>query len=153
MSMTDPIADMLTRIRNGSRVRFKSVDVLNLPDKPEYGEGIEEIRLHRRRYDLKKDPRGQEVLRLYLKYPDAKRTVITGIQRVSKPGRRVYVKSEKIPQVLNGYGISILSTSKGIMTDKESQGIEPGRRAALQCVVGDDLKDWESGEELHVKNW
>jgi small subunit ribosomal protein S8 len=111
MGMTDPIADMLTRIRNGSRVHFKSVDVLS-----------SRINLNM-----------AKVLKLYMKYPDAKRSVITGIERVSKPGRRVYVKSEKIPKVLSGYGISILSTSKGIMTDKEARELSLG--GELLCNV------------------
>jgi small subunit ribosomal protein S8 len=132
MGMTDPIADMLTRIRNANRVHFKSVDVLNsrinlnvakVLKKSGYISG----------YDIKKDPLEHEVLRVYLKYPDAKRTVITDIQRVSKPGRRVYVKSEKIPQVLNGYGISILSTSRGVMTDKEARELSLG--GELLCNV------------------
>ena len=132
MGMTDPIADMLTRIRNANRVRFKSVDVLSsrinlnvakVLKKSGYVSG----------YDIKKDARGHEVLRVYLRYPDTKRTVITDIQRVSKPGRRVYVKSEKIPKVLNGYGISILSTSKGIMTDKEAREFNLG--GELLCNV------------------
>jgi small subunit ribosomal protein S8 len=132
MGMTDPIADMLTRIRNANRVHFKSVDVLNsrinlnvakVLKKSGYISG----------YDIKKDPLSHEVLRVYLKYPDAKRTVMTDIQRVSKPGRRVYVKSEKIPQVLNGYGISILSTSRGVMTDKEARELSLG--GELLCNV------------------
>ena len=132
MGMTDPIADMLTRIRNANRVHFKSVDVLNsrinlnmakVLKKSGYISG----------YDIKKDQRAHDVLRIYLKYPDAKRTVITDIQRASKPGRRVYVKSEKIPQVLNGYGISILSTSKGVMTDKEARELSLG--GELLCNV------------------
>ena len=132
MGMTDPIADMLTRIRNANRVHFKSVDVLNsrinlnmakVLKKSGYISG----------YDIKNDPRGHEILRVYLKYPDTKRTVITDIQRVSKPGRRVYVKSENIPQVLNGYGISILSTSRGVMTDKEARELRLG--GELLCNV------------------
>lgn len=119
MGMTDPIADMLTRIRNANKVRFKSVDVLlsrinlniaKVLKKSGYISG----------YDLRKDARGFQVLRIYMKYTDAKRSVLTGIQRISKPGRRVYVTSEKIPRVLNGYGIAILSTSKGVLTDKEA---------------------------------
>jgi small subunit ribosomal protein S8 len=103
MGMTDPIADMLTRIRNATKVKFKSVDVLlsqvniniaKVLKKSGYIGG----------YDIKKDPSGYQVLRIYLKYTDAKRSVLTGIQRISKPGRRIYVKSEKIPKVLNGYG-------------------------------------------------
>ena len=132
MGMTDPIADMLTRIRNGSRVRFKSVDVANsrinlnmakVLKKSGYISG----------YDIKRDPQGREVLKLYMKYSEVKRPVITDIQRVSKPGRRVYVKSEKIPKVLDGYGISILSTSKGIMTDKEARELSLG--GELLCNV------------------
>lgn len=132
MGMTDPIADMLTRIRNGSRVHFKSVDVLNsrinlnmakVLKKSGYISG----------YDIKKDHEGHEVLKLYMKYSDGKRAVITNIERVSKPGRRVYVKSEKIPKVLNGYGISILSTSKGIMADKEARELSLG--GELLCNV------------------
>jgi small subunit ribosomal protein S8 len=132
MGMTDPIADMLTRIRNANRVHFKSVDVLSsrinlnmskVLKKSGYISG----------YDIKNDPRGHEILRVYLKYPDTKKTVITDIQRVSKPGRRVYVKSENIPQVLNGYGISILSTSRGVMTDKEARELRLG--GELLCNV------------------
>ncbi|HYA13380.1 MAG TPA: 30S ribosomal protein S8 [Syntrophales bacterium] len=125
MGMTDPIADMLTRIRNANKVRFKSVDVLlsqiNLSiakvlKKSGYIGG----------FDVKKDGSGHQVLRIYLKYADAKKSVITGIQRISKPGRRVYVKSEKIPKVLSGYGIAILSTSKGVLTDKEASEMKVG---------------------------
>ena len=125
MGMTDPIADMLTRIRNANNVRFKNVDVL-----------LSRINLNIAKvlkkwgyisgYDIKKDARGHQVLRIYLRYADAKRSVLTGIRRVSKPGRRVYVKSEKIPKVLNGYGIAILSTSKGILTDKEANELKLG---------------------------
>jgi small subunit ribosomal protein S8 len=132
MGMTDPIADMLTRVRNANRVRFKSVDVMNslinlnmakVLKKSGYISG----------YDIKKDQNARESLRIYLKYPDAKRAVISDIQRISKPGRRVYVKSEKIPQVLNGHGISIISTSKGVMTDKEARELNLG--GELLCNV------------------
>jgi small subunit ribosomal protein S8 len=125
MGMTDPIADMLTRIRNANRVHFKSVDVslsrvnLNIAKvlkKTSYISG----------YDVKKNAKAHAMLRIYLKYPDTKRTVITDIQRVSKPGRRLYVKSERIPKVLNGYGMAILSTSKGIITDKEARELNVG---------------------------
>jgi small subunit ribosomal protein S8 len=125
MGMTDPIADMLTRIRNANRVRYKSVDILlsrinvniaKVLKKAGYISG----------YDVKKDARGYQVLRVSLKYYDAKKTVMTDIQRVSKPGRRVYVKSDMIPKVLNGYGTVILSTSKGIMTDQEARDSKVG---------------------------
>jgi small subunit ribosomal protein S8 len=72
-------------------------------------------------YDVKKDEKGHDVLKVYLKYPDSKRTIINDIQRVSKPGRRVYVKGDEIPKVLNGYGVAIISTSKGVITDKEAR--------------------------------
>jgi small subunit ribosomal protein S8 len=125
MGMTDPIADMLTRIRNANKVRFKNVDVLlsrinlniaKVLKKSGYISG----------YDIKKDARGYQVLRIYLKYADTKKSVLTGIQRISKPGRRVYVRSEKIPKVLNGYGIAILSTSRGVLTDKEASDAKVG---------------------------
>jgi len=125
MGMTDPIADMLTRIRNANRVRFKSVDVL-----------LSRMNLHLAEvlkkngyisgYDTKKPDGDFGMLRIYLKYADAKRAVITDIQRVSRPGRRVYVKSEKIPKVLNGYGIAILSTSRGIITDNDARQLNVG---------------------------
>jgi small subunit ribosomal protein S8 len=125
MGMTDPIADMLTRIRNANRVHFKSVDVL-----------LSRMNLHLAEvlkkngyisgYDTKKPDGGFGMLRIYLKYADAKRAVITDIQRVSRPGRRVYVKSEKIPKVLNGYGIAVLSTSRGIITDKDARQLNVG---------------------------
>jgi small subunit ribosomal protein S8 len=125
MGMTDPIADMLTRIRNANMVRFKSVDVI-----------LSQINLNIAKvlkktgyiggYDVKKNDRGHEVLRIYLKYPDARSTIITNIQRVSKPGRRVYVGNDDIPKVLNGYGVAILSTSKGVITDKEARELKVG---------------------------
>jgi len=132
MGMTDPIADMLTRIRNANRAHFKSADVvlsrmnLNVAKvlkKAGYISG----------YDVKKDARGHQVLRVFLKYVDSKRTVMTDIQRVSKPGRRIYVGSEEIPKVLNGYGISILSTSRGILTDQEAREMKVG--GEILCKV------------------
>ena len=132
MGMTDPIADMLTRIRNANRVHFKSVDVLSSRINLNMAKVLKKSGFISG-YDIKNDPRGHEMLRVYLKYPDTKRTVITDIQRVSKPGRRVYVKSENIPQVLNGYGISILSTSRGVMTDKEARELRLG--GELLCNV------------------
>jgi small subunit ribosomal protein S8 len=125
MGMTDPIADMLTRIRNANRGRFKSADVsmsrmnVSIADvlkKAGYISG----------YDTKKEDGGRETLRIYLKYHDGKQSIITDIQRVSRPGRRVYVKGEKIPRVLNGYGTAILSTSRGIVTDKEARELNIG---------------------------
>ena len=132
MGMTDPIADMLTRIRNGNRVHFKSVDVLSSRINLNMAKVLKKSG-YIGGYDIKKDQHGHEVLRIYLKYPDTKRTTITDIQRVSKPGRRVYVKSEGIPKVLDGYGVSILSTSRGVMTDKEARELNLG--GELLCNV------------------
>ncbi len=125
MGMTDPIADMLTRIRNANKARFKSVTVhmsqinLNIAKvlkKSGYVIGYENV----------KDEKGYQMLKIALKYPDTKRTVITGIKRISKPGRRVYVAADSIPKVLNGYGISVLSTSSGVITDEEARELNVG---------------------------
>jgi len=120
MGLTDPIAYMLTRIRNGNKMHFKSVDVMLSRMNTDVAKVLKGSGFISG-YDVKKDDGGHEILRVYLKYADAKKQVISGIQRVSKPGRRIYVGSEKIPKVLNGYGIAILSTSKGIMTDKQAR--------------------------------
>jgi small subunit ribosomal protein S8 len=125
MGMTDPIADMLTRIRNANMVKFDKVDVLLSRVNLSIAKVLNKAG-YIGRFDVKKDSSGREVLRIYLKYSDSKERVITEIQRVSKPGRRVYVKSEKIPRVLNGYGIAVLSTSKGIITDKEARELNIG---------------------------
>ncbi|MGV8057387.1 MAG: 30S ribosomal protein S8 [Smithellaceae bacterium] len=125
MGMTDPIADMLTRIRNANKARFKSVTVhmsqvnLNIAKvlkKAGYVIGYENV----------KDEKGYQMLKIALKYPDTKRTVINGIKRISKPGRRVYVAADSIPKVLNGYGISVLSTSSGVITDEEARELNVG---------------------------
>jgi len=120
MGMTDPIADMLTRIRNANTVRFKRVNVLLSNMNLNIAKVLNESG-YISGYNIKKDDRGREILRIYLKYSDSNERVITEIKRVSKPGKRVYKKSEKIPKVLNGYGIAILSTSSGVMTDKKAR--------------------------------
>lgn len=125
MGMTDPIADMLTRIRNANRGRFKSADVLMSRMNMNIAEVLKKAG-YISGYDTKKAEGSHDTLRVYLKYHDAKHAVITDIQRVSKPGRRVYVKGEKIPKVLNGYGTAILSTSRGVMTDKEARDLNVG---------------------------
>lgn len=132
MGMTDPIADMLTRIRNANRVHFKSVDVMNSKVNLNVAKVLKKSG-YIIGYDLKTDPLKREMLRIYLKYQDAKRFVLTDIQRISKPGRRVYVKSGKLAPVLNGYGISILTTSRGVMTDKEARELSIG--GELICNV------------------
>jgi len=132
MGMTDPIADMLTRIRNANRVHFKSVDVMNSKINLNVAKVLKKSG-YIIGYDIKADPQKREMLRIYLKYQDSKRTVLTDIQRISKPGRRVYVKSGKLATVLNGYGISIITTSRGVMTDKEARELSLG--GELICNV------------------
>ncbi len=133
MGVSDPVADMLTRIRNANRMRFKSVHVLVSKT------NISIVKVLKKEgyiggYDVRKDPAGSHnILRVYLKYTDSKEQTITDIQRVSKPSKRVYVKSKKIPKVLNGYGVAILSTSKGIVTDKEARAINAG--GEILCSV------------------
>ena len=115
----DRIADMLTRIRNANQMKYETVEVLG----SKMTLGIAEI-LKREGYivDFKyeKDTKGDK-LTLTLKYGDRKERVITGLKRISKSGLRVYTKSDEIPRVLNGLGIAIVSTSKGLMTDKEAR--------------------------------
>ncbi len=119
MNTTDPIADMLTRIRNASSSKHKTVDIpaskmkLAIADilfKEGYIKSFEEIT---------SDVQG--TIRVALKYDEKGNRVIDGIKRISKPGLRVYASKEDLPQVLNGLGIAIVSTSKGIMTDKEAR--------------------------------
>ncbi|MFC1828860.1 30S ribosomal protein S8 [Thermodesulfobacteriota bacterium] len=116
MSMSDPIADMLTRIRNAGKAKFSSVDIPGSKLKTELAKVLKDEGFIRNYKFIKDDKQG--ILRVYLKYGQGERNVIFGVERVSKPSRRVYVKSKDIKPVLNGMGIAILSTSRGIMTDK-----------------------------------
>ena len=125
MGMTDPIADMLTRIRNANKARFKSVNV-NMSQMNVNIAKVLKKAGYINSYDNVKDEKGQQMLKIVLKYPDTKRAVITDIKRISKPGRRVYVASDSIPKVLNGYGISVLSTSRGVITDEEARELNVG---------------------------
>ena len=114
--VTDPIADMLTRIRNANQMRNKEVEM------PASKIKIEIARILKEEgfivdYKIKKN-NIQDILVLSLKYSESKERVITGLKRISKPGLRAYVKAEEVPRVLNGLGIAIISTSKGVMTDK-----------------------------------
>ena len=119
MTMTDPIADMLTRIRNANVVKHETVDVPASNIKKE----IVRILLEEgfvRGYDVIEDEK-QGIIRIQLKYGQAGERVIQGIKRISKPGMRVYADKHEVPRVLNGLGISIISTSKGILTDKQAR--------------------------------
>ena len=116
--VTDPIADMLTRIRNANQMRYKEVEVPASKIKNEIARILKSEGFIAD-YKVKKN-NIQDILVLSLKYVDRER-VITGLKRISKPGLRVYVEAEKVPSVLNGLGIAIISTSNGIMTDKEAR--------------------------------
>jgi small subunit ribosomal protein S8 len=129
--MSDPLADMLTRIRNAAMVKYPSVDIPFSKLK----QGIATI-LKQEGYisDFAIVDEGhQGVLRLDLKYDQNNRAVITGLRRVSKPGRRIYKKTDSIPKVMSGLGIAILSTSSGIISDIEARKLGVG--GEILCEV------------------
>lgn len=128
--VTDPIADMLTRIRNANQMRYKEVEVPASKMKNEIARILKSEGFIAD-YKVKKN-NIQDILVLSLKYVDKER-VITGLKRISKPGLRVYVKAEEVPHVLNGLGIAIISTSKGVMTDKEASELKIG--GEVLCYV------------------
>jgi len=117
--LTDPIADMLTRLRNANGAEHEKVDI------PSSRLKVEIARILKKEGFVKGykviDQDIQDILRVYLKYGSGNERVIRGITRTSKPGLRVYARSRKIPRVLSGMGIAIISTSKGIMTDREAR--------------------------------
>ena len=117
--MTDPIADMLTRIRNANQNRAKVVSMPSSKMKETIAAILKEEG-YITNYSIEKND-VQNILTLTLKYGKNKERVITGLKRISKPGLRVYAKAEDIPTVLNGLGIAIISTPKGVMTDKLSR--------------------------------
>ena len=124
MQITDPIADMLTRIRNAGSARHETVDIPNSKMK----KAIAEILLEEgyiKSFQLIDDGT-QGVIRVTLKYLPGKEEAIQGLRRVSKPGLRVYAGADELPQVLRGLGIAIISTSKGIMTDKKARAQHVG---------------------------
>ena len=113
--LTDPVADMLTRIRNATRIKAEKVDIPISKMKLEIAKILKEEGFIRA-YKILKDKR-QGILRVIPKYVDNE-SVILGLKRVSKPGRRVYVGSKEIPRVIGGLGVAILTTSKGVLSDK-----------------------------------
>lgn len=119
MAITDPIADMMTRIRNAGKAKFTSVDIPGSKLKIELAKVLKNEG-YIRNYKFVKDEK-QGILRVYLKYAQGNVNAIYGLERVSKPSRRVYVKGKDIKPVLNGLGISILSTSRGILTDRQAR--------------------------------
>ena len=128
MSMTDPIADLLTRIRNANLAHHEVVEIPASKIKKSIAEILKSEGFIRDVEYIEDNKQG--VIRVFLKYGEDRNRVITGIKRISKPGLRKYAKADSLPKVLNGLGIAILSTSKGVMTDKE---------ARLQNVGGEVL--------------
>jgi small subunit ribosomal protein S8 len=124
MSMTDPIADMLTRIRNAGSARFDKVDI------PASRLKISLARIFKeegfiKNYKVIKDTR-QGILRIYLKYTEHQQPLIQGLKRVSKPGCRVYAGHAELPKVQGGLGVAVVSTSQGILTDRQARKVEVG---------------------------
>lgn len=131
MTMTDPIADMLTRIRNAIMASYNTVDIPNSRLKVDIAKVMKSEGFIRNYKIVPNDQQG--ILRVIFKFDDNGEAIINGLKRVSKPGRRIYTRADKIPKVLNGFGISILSTSKGIITDKDARKMGVG--GEILCSV------------------
>lgn len=131
MCMTDPLADMLTRIRNAGMVKFEAVEMPLSKVKTGVAEILKKEGFINDYQVLHTDTQG--VLRIDMKYDQNNERIITNLKRVSKPGRRIYVKHDQIPKVMSGLGIAIISTSKGIFTDKEARAMKIG--GELLCEV------------------
>ncbi|MDH7577511.1 MAG: 30S ribosomal protein S8 [Bacillota bacterium] len=129
--MTDPIADFLTRIRNANQIYRDRVEIPASKTKKALAEILKSEGFIRN-YEYIDDGK-QGILRLYLKYGPNREKVITGLRRISKPGLRVYVKKDEIPRVLGGLGVAVLSTSKGLMTDKQAR--REGLGGEVICYV------------------
>lgn len=119
MNITDPIADMLTRIRNANSAKHKTVDILASKMKTAIAEILFKEGYIKSFEIINNETQG--IIRITLKYDEKGNRVIDGIKRISKPGLRVYAGKEELPKVLNGLGIAIVSTSKGLKTDKEAR--------------------------------
>ncbi|MEG9298732.1 30S ribosomal protein S8 [Mangrovibacillus sp. Mu-81] len=124
MTMTDPIADLLTRIRNANMVRHERLEVPASNIKKEIAEILKREGFVRDVEYVEDNKQG--VIRIFLKYGANNERVITGLKRISKPGLRVYAKSTEVPRVLNGLGIALVSTSQGVLTDKEARAQQVG---------------------------
>jgi small subunit ribosomal protein S8 len=119
MAVTDPIADMLTRIRNANLARHEHVAIPASKLKLEIAKVLK-VQGYIQKYDLVDDKR-QGQIRIHLRYGQGGDPIIAGIRRVSRPGLRVYVDMERIPRVLGGLGVAVLSTSRGVLTDREAR--------------------------------
>ncbi|GIP41483.1 30S ribosomal protein S8 [Paenibacillus sp. J31TS4] len=131
MVMSDPIADMLTRIRNANTVRHETVEIPASTIKKEIAEILKREGFIRDAEYVQDNKQG--IIRVFLKYGPNNERVITGLKRISKPGLRVYTKSQEIPKVLGGLGLAILSTSRGLVTDKEARQSKTG--GEVLCYV------------------
>ncbi|MBO5148365.1 MAG: 30S ribosomal protein S8 [Clostridia bacterium] len=124
MQITDVIADMLTRIRNAGTAKHETVDVPASSVKNAIAQILVEEGYVKEVQNI--DDGKQGVIRLYLKYTENKKPVISGIKRISKPGLRIYASKDELPKVLGGLGVAVISTSKGIMTDKKARNLGIG---------------------------
>ncbi|MBD7945052.1 MULTISPECIES: 30S ribosomal protein S8 [Psychrobacillus] len=124
MTMSDPIADMLTRIRNANMVRHEKLEIPASNLKKEIAEILKREGFIRDVEYVEDSKQG--IIRIFLKYGQNDERVITGLKRISKPGLRVYAKTNEVPKVLNGLGIALVSTSNGLLTDKEARAKQVG---------------------------
>lgn len=131
MVMTDPVADLLTRIRNGNMVMHETVEVPSSKIKLGIAQILKEEG-YIKDYEYIADGK-QGIIRIYLKYGQNKEKVITGLKRISKPGLRVYVKKDEVPKVLGGLGTAIISTSQGLMADKNAR--KKGLGGEVICYI------------------
>lgn len=129
--MTDPIADMLTRIRNATLIKREQVEMPASKIKVEIARILKEEGYIRDYTFIEDDKQG--ILRLYLKYGANKEQVVSGLRRISKPGLRVYASHDELPRVLGGLGVAIISTSKGLMTDRDARGAKIG--GEVMCYI------------------
>ena len=124
MNITDPIADMLTRIRNASTSKFKTVDIPASKMKKSIAQILLDEGYIKAFEEIENETQG--IIRITLKYDEKGKRVIAGLKRISKPGLRIYAAKDELPKVLNGLGIAIISTSKGLKTDKEARELGVG---------------------------
>ena len=124
MNITYPIADMLTRIRNANRNKFKSVDVPSSNMKLAIAQNLLDEGYIKAFEEIKNENQG--IIRITLKYDEKGKQVISGLRRISKPGLRIYASKDELPKVLNGLGTALISTSKGIVTDKKARELGVG---------------------------
>ena len=124
MHITDPIADMLTRIRNANSAKHDTVDIPASNMKKAIAQTLVDEGYITKYRVIKDDTQG--VIRITLKYGEGKSQVITGLRRVSKPGLRIYSNVQDMPKVMKGLGVAIVSTSKGVMTDREARKLNVG---------------------------